>query len=291
MHLSVPPKMLLMSIYYKIIKDISLMSGLLFFLHLIPSFRFSCGTVGSGGSWRGGLKWTPDRVGMAMIWSSCRSSPTLLTSRYCRNAVPKILYFSKWTQCRVKKTETTACVQSLSCTISRTDGRSYNIWSYLITAGGKRFISYYFSRCQKNLYYSYCFLFSWVVNKSSIRWQSWRAWPLTCWWAAWSVRQRSCSLPCLRWWLWTLMTWGPSNSTWRSRGSKLTLILVLLFCLFNSRDTFELSISSTGCLVELPVNTYSIIIVVSVVALNSVNITLWFSAISWRTIVITSYRS
>lgn len=87
------------------------------------------------------------------------------------------------------------------------------------------------------------------------------------------------------------MTWGPSNSTWRSRGSKLTLILVLLFCLFNSRDTFELSISSTGCLVELPVNTYSIIIVVSVVALNSVNITLWFSAISWRTIVITSYRS
>lgn len=53
-----------------------------------------------------------------------------------------------------------------------------------------------------------------------IRWQNWRAWPLTCWWAASSVRPRSCLLPCPRWWPWMSTTWGPLNSTWRSRGSK-----------------------------------------------------------------------
>lgn len=61
----------------------------------------------------------------------------------------------------------------------------------------------------------------WVdVVSGLIRWQSWRVWPLTCWWEVWSVRPRSCLLPCLKWWLWMSTTWGPLNSTWRSRGSK-----------------------------------------------------------------------
>lgn len=44
--------------------------------------RFSCGTAVRDGSWRAGLKWTPDRAGMETRWSSCLSSQTLSTSRY-----------------------------------------------------------------------------------------------------------------------------------------------------------------------------------------------------------------
>lgn len=60
-----------------------------------------------------------------------------------------------------------------------------------------------------------------------LRWRSWRASPRTCWWAVSSVRPKSCSPPCLRWWLWTSTTWEPSNSTWRWRGSKYNYLLLI----------------------------------------------------------------
>lgn len=65
----------------------SLASGLLLSVFIfytalaIPSIRSSCGMVASGGSWKERLKWTPDRVGMEMRWSSCLSSLTSSTSR------------------------------------------------------------------------------------------------------------------------------------------------------------------------------------------------------------------